>query len=83
MKKKYNVVIIEDDRIISELLKNKINESDDFLVVNTYENPVLFLNDKISEGLTVLNKFILKSNVNTIKNILIAQCKHRNLVERD
>ena len=55
MKKKYNVVIIEDDRIISELLKNKINESDDFLVVNTYENPVLFLNDKIKFDIILLD----------------------------
>ena len=55
MKKKYNVVIIEDDRIISELLKNKINESDDFLVVNTYENPVLFLNDKINFDIILLD----------------------------
>ena len=43
MKKKYNVVIIEDDRIISELLKNKINELASFSVVSTYENPVDFL----------------------------------------
>ena len=55
MKKKYNVVVIEDDRIISELLKNKINESDDFLVVNTYENPVLFLNDKIKFDIILLD----------------------------
>ena len=55
MKKKYNVVVIEDDRIISELLKNKINESDDFLVVNTYENPVLFLNDKIKFDIIILD----------------------------
>ena len=55
MKKKYNVVVIEDDRVISELLKNKINESDDFLVVNTYENPVLFLNDKIKFDIILLD----------------------------
>ncbi len=55
MKKKYNVVVIEDDRIISELLKNKINESDDFLVVNTYENPMLFLNDKIKFDILLLD----------------------------
>jgi DNA-binding NarL/FixJ family response regulator len=55
MKKKYNVVVIEDDRVISELLKNKINESDDFLVVNTYENPMLFLNDKIKFDIIFLD----------------------------
>jgi DNA-binding NarL/FixJ family response regulator len=55
MKKKYNVVVIEDDRVISELLKNKINESDDFLVVNTYENPILFLNDKIKFDIILLD----------------------------
>jgi DNA-binding NarL/FixJ family response regulator len=55
MKKKYNVVVIEDDRVISELLKNKINESDDFLVVNTYENPMLFLNDKIKFDIILLD----------------------------
>lgn len=55
MKKKYNVVVIEDDRVISELLKNKINESGDFLVVNTYENPMLFLNDKIKFDIILLD----------------------------
>jgi DNA-binding NarL/FixJ family response regulator len=72
MKKKYNVVVIEDDRIISELLKNKINESDDFLVVNTYENPVLFLNDKIKFDIILLDIVMPEMNgLDAIDPILI------------
>ena len=55
MKKKYNVVIIEDDRIISELLKNKINELASFSVVSTYENPVDFLTDNIKFDIILLD----------------------------
>jgi DNA-binding NarL/FixJ family response regulator len=72
MKKKYNVVVIEDDRVISELLKNKINESDDFLVVNTYENPVLFLNDKIKFDIILLDIVMPEMNgLDAIDPILI------------
>ncbi len=55
MKPKYKVVIIEDDRIISELLKNKINELASFSVVNTYENPVDFLTDNIKFDIILLD----------------------------
>ena len=54
MKLKYKVVIIEDDRIISELLKNKINEVENFSVVSTYENPIDFLKDNIKKRHQVL-----------------------------
>ena len=55
MNPKYNVVIIEDDRIISEVLKNKINELASFSVVNTYENPMLFLTDNIKFDIILLD----------------------------
>ena len=55
MKPKYKVVVIEDDRIISELLKNKINELASFSVVNTYENPVDFLTDNIKFDIILLD----------------------------
>ena len=55
MKPKYKVVVIEDDRIISEVLKNKINELASFSVVNTYENPLLFLTDNIEFDIILLD----------------------------
>ncbi len=55
MKPKYKVVVIEDDRIISELLKNKINELASFSVVSTYENPVDFLTDNIKFDIILLD----------------------------
>ncbi len=72
MKKKYNVVIIEDDRIISELLKNKINELASFSVVSTYENPVDFLTDNIKFDIILLDIVLPEMNgLDAIDPILI------------
>jgi DNA-binding NarL/FixJ family response regulator len=72
MKPKYKVVVIEDDRIISELLKNKINELASFSVVNTYENPVDFLTDNIKFDIILLDIVMPEMNgLDAIDPILI------------
>lgn len=72
MKPKYKVVIIEDDRIISEVLKNKINELASFSVVNTYENPMLFLTDNIKFDIILLDIVMPEMNgLDAIEPILL------------
>ena len=72
MKPKYKVVIIEDDRIISEVLKNKINELASFSVVNTYENPLLFLTDNIEFNIILLDIVMPEMNgLDAIEPILL------------
>ncbi len=72
MKPKYKVVIIEDDRIISEVLKNKINELASFSVVNTYENPLLFLTDNIEFDIILLDIVMPEMNgLDAIEPILL------------
>ncbi len=72
MNPKYNVVIIEDDRIISEVLKNKINELASFSVVNTYENPMLFLTDNIKFDIILLDIVMPEMNgLDAIEPILL------------
>lgn len=72
MKPKYKVVIIEDDRIISEVLKNKINELASFSVVNTYENPMLFLTDNIEFDIILLDIVMPEMNgLDAIEPILL------------
>jgi DNA-binding NarL/FixJ family response regulator len=72
MKPKYKVVVIEDDRIISEVLKNKINELASFSVVNTYENPLLFLTDNIEFDIILLERVMPEMNgLDAIEPILL------------
>jgi DNA-binding NarL/FixJ family response regulator len=72
MKPKYKVVVIEDDRIISEVLKNKINELASFSVVNTYENPLLFLTDNIEFDIILLDIVMPEMNgLDAIEPILL------------
>ena len=72
MKLKYKVVIIEDDRIISELLKNKINEVENFSVVSTYENPIDFLKDNIKFDIILLDIVMPEMNgLDAIEPILL------------
>jgi DNA-binding NarL/FixJ family response regulator len=59
---KYKVVIIEDDRVISDVLKTKINELLNFTVINTYQNPILFLADKTQFDIILLDVVMPEMN---------------------
>jgi|694.fasta_scaffold36845_1 DNA-binding NarL/FixJ family response regulator len=72
METKYKVVIIEDDLIISEVLKNKINNLSNFIVENTYQNPVLFLADELHFDIILLDVVMPEMNgIDAIDPILL------------
>ncbi len=55
MSSKYKVVIIEDDLVIADVLKSRISEIENFIVVKNYTNPVLFLADNLQFDIILLD----------------------------
>jgi DNA-binding NarL/FixJ family response regulator len=62
MKSNYKVIIIEDDVVLTQYLSNKINEIDSFEVVNTYQNPILFLADNLKFDIILLDVVMPEMN---------------------
>ena len=62
MKSNYKVIIIEDDVVLTQYLSNKINEIDNFEVVNTYQNPILFLADNLKFDIILLDVVMPEMN---------------------
>jgi DNA-binding NarL/FixJ family response regulator len=62
MKSNYKVIIIEDDVVLTHYLSNKINEIDNFEVVNTYHNPILFLADNLKFDIILLDVVMPEMN---------------------
>lgn len=62
MKSNYKVIIIEDDVVLTHYLSNKINEIDNFEVVNTYQNPILFLADNLKFDIILLDVVMPEMN---------------------
>ena len=62
MKSNYKVIIIEDDVVLTHYLSNKINEIDNFEVVNTYQNPILFLAGNLKFDIILLDVVMPEMN---------------------
>jgi len=62
MKSNYKVIIIEDDIVLTHYLSNKINEINNFEVVNTYQNPILFLADNLKFDIVLLDVVMPEMN---------------------
>jgi DNA-binding NarL/FixJ family response regulator len=62
MKSNYKVIIIEYDVVLTHYLSNKINEIDNFEVVNTYQNPILFLADNLKFDIILLDVVMPEMN---------------------
>ena len=62
MKSNYKVIIIEDDIVLTHYLSNKINEINNFEVVNTYQNPILFLADNLKFDIILLDVVMPEMN---------------------
>jgi len=62
MKSYYKVIIIEDDVVLTQYLSNKINEIENFEVVNTYQNPILFLADNLKFDIILLDVVMPEMN---------------------
>ncbi len=62
MSSKYKVVIIEDDLVIADVLKSRISEIENFIVVKNYTNPVLFLADNLQFDIILLDVVMPEMN---------------------
>lgn len=62
MSSKIKVVIIEDDLVIADVLKSRISEIENFTVVKTYSNPVLFLADNLQFDIILLDVVMPEMN---------------------
>lgn len=62
MSSKSKVVIIEDDLVITDVLKSRISEIENFTVVKTYSNPVLFLADNLQFDIILLDVVMPEMN---------------------
>lgn len=62
MSLKYKVVIIEDDLVIADVLKSRISEIENFIVVKNYTNPVLFLADNLQFDIILLDVVMPEMN---------------------
>lgn len=62
MSSKYKVVIIEDDLVIADVLKSRISEIENFTVVKTFANPVLFLAEKSQFDIILLDVVMPEMN---------------------
>ena len=72
MDKTYKVVIIEDDVVLTHYLSSKINEIQNFEVLKTYLNPVLFLADNLQFDIILLDVMMPEMNgLDAIEPILL------------
>ena len=53
--KKHNVVILEDDRVLAELIRKRVNDIDGFESTHCFENPLAFLASNVPAEIILLD----------------------------
>lgn len=71
MKAEIKVVILEDDHVLAELLKERVNSIDHYTCVGTFNNPVEFLSKRTEADIILLDIVMPKmSGIDAIEPIL-------------
>lgn len=53
--KKHNVVILEDDRVLAELIRKRVNDIEGFESIHCFENPLAFLASNVPAEIILLD----------------------------
>ena len=53
--KKHNVVILEDDRVLAELIRKRVNDIEGFESTHCFENPLAFLASNVPAEIILLD----------------------------